>query len=344
MALNGFFPAAGVVASLANNARAAVNAAASGCAVLYYGRGKCRQQVDFDALNGIMSQLLCIIETTGRGYDCADLCQVAKSIPDLVERCFTSLSLTTVPDHLIVPFLIDDTVAGVTANGGVAALYGWNCHVGAYIMLNPQSTAASAVRCFSSFTPGLTAPPSNFVGMILLDDRSSPPIVWYWNCTAGAYQSAGGSSVRQLISVCDVAAQTTPPDTQLWGWRRTGGTTGTGGGIVLTKGSMAFGLTPWGGINCSESIITHEITVSNFVVNSITHVGSCDITFDHAMPNADYKPVLFCGAVDSDNSFDDFIHALAPPTMYTISAKTVNGFHVAWGSQGYPLNGVAIYS
>jgi hypothetical protein len=184
----GFLPSIGVVSGLANNAYQATHDAVADCIALYYPRGRCKLPIDTDALNGLASQLLCIIDKAGLGYDCNNLCQTAQAVPLLVVRCFSQLGITAPPTSEVTPLLFDDTMAGAAANGGIVPIWGWDCRTGAYVMLN----GASGIRYFSVL--GITTPPPSFVSSFLIDDTLSgasgnkgvPPL-WVWNYRASAY-------------------------------------------------------------------------------------------------------------------------------------------------------------
>lgn len=189
----GFFPAYGVTAAAANNAYANVVAAVTGCVINWYPK-KCRVTVDTDALNGLMAETLCAIDKAGIAYDCNKPCQLAEAVPLLVVRCFSSYApaLTAPPATERVPILVDDIAADVTANGGVPPIWVWNCTAGAYEQINPVTGSTPYVKCFSAFTPALSAPPATNVASILIDDTLTTPVVWVWNCKFGVYDKIGG--------------------------------------------------------------------------------------------------------------------------------------------------------
>lgn len=80
MSNNSIFPRSGVPAAQANRAYVPTITPVSGCDPKFYPTGNCQTRIDGEALNAVMSQILCVLDRAEIAYDCNSLCQLADAI------------------------------------------------------------------------------------------------------------------------------------------------------------------------------------------------------------------------------------------------------------------------
>lgn len=186
MSANGFMPAKGVDAAQAlNTYTPQITPANTACKLNWYPSRRCAVQVDTDALNGIMAQLLCTIDTAQIAYDCTDPCQLAEAARRLSVVCRSNITPAPVawpPTAYVGDLITDDTSA--TPN-----LWYWDCNSNAYVNTVQSVTVVAEVICRSELDPIAAFPPTTNVAKVIVDDTDDVSLtVWFWDCNSGGYR------------------------------------------------------------------------------------------------------------------------------------------------------------
>lgn len=218
MSLNGFFPMAGVPADQANNSYVPLTVPGNeaNCDINWYPAQRCVVKVDTDAINGIMAELLCMIDMAKIAYDCLDVCQLGKAARRLSVTCRSSITPAPgvwPPVAYTGDLLTDDT------DDTYPNIWYWDCNSNVYRAIVERAE----VVCRSQLVEGPSFPPTTFQGKIIVDDINDATLtVWFWDCNSSIYRTfdvaeTAGCNFFWADSVYDAA--------------------GLGGGITLTNGT-----------------------------------------------------------------------------------------------------------